>query len=230
MKLSKKIMALAAGMVLTLGLSISLTSCGDLLNAAQKVRESFVNEMTEEEQKDAEDAEEAAPAQASDQATTTEAVGGSFQFDIASTGNSLQFYYFDTSRTNSFSYENDGTTYDKCYYQFQFTKKTASSGKWYLYMRSGSTVLKYNDIYSDQWGKSFIAYGNYEGDCFKNNAIADVTPGKLTLYTEKNNYKWADLNITTSENAPTASFNVTFTASGNNGANINSARADAVEK
>lgn len=229
MKLSKKIMALAAGIVLTLGLSISLTSCGDLLNAAQKVLENLVNEMTEEEQKDAEDAEDAAPEQASDEATTTEPVGGSFQFDIASTGTTNTFYYFDTSRTNSFSYVNDGTTYNKCYYQFQFTKKSASSGKWYLYMRSGSTVLKYNDSYSDQWGKSFIAYGSYEGNCFQSNAIADVAAGKLTLYTEKN-YKWADLDITTSANDPKASFNVTFTASGNSGANINSARADAVEK
>jgi len=225
MKLTKKLLALLAGTALTL----TLVSCGDLLGLAKEIAQQYLIDMTEEEKSDSQAAEQAAPQTTAETATQTDAVGGSFAFNIASSGNSLQFYYFDTSATNSFTYTSDGTEYQNCYYQFQFTKKGASNGKWYLYMRSGGQKLKYNDIYSDQWGKDFIAYGSYEGDCFKNNST-DVTAGKLTLYTEKN-YKWADINITTQNTDPKASFNVTFTATaGTSGANINSARADAVEK
>lgn len=227
MKLSKKIMALAAGMVLSLGLSISLTSCDPdkILDALQKYLE-----MTEEETEDAEAASEAAPTSTTESATKSDsAVGGTFQFNIASTGNTNTLHYYDTSSTNIFSYENDGENYDNCYYQFQFSYKSKGQGKWYLYMRSGSKVLSYNDDNSDSWGKVFIAYGTYTGNCF-DASDASVTAGELKLFTQKGN-DWATINISKQETDPTSSFNVTFAADGSSsGTSISSARADAVEK
>lgn len=235
MKLSKKIMALAAGMVLTLGLSISLTSCEDLLNAAQKTLESLLADPYEEDEAEEDAAEEnagnAAPTTVSETATKSDTIGGSFTFNIAETGNSNTLHYYDTSETKVFTYKSGDTTYKNCYYQFQFTWKGAGKGNWHLYIRNNGTPIPYDDAYAAEWGdKKFIAYGTYKGDCF-NASSGAVSKGDLILYTPSGKAEWAKVTITTQENDPTSFFNVAFTADGTgSGANINSARADAVEK
>lgn len=224
MKLTKKLIALLAGAALTL----TFVSCGDLLNVAKEIAKDLLtyeaDEETEEEE--ATKAKENAPSTTSETAVQTE-VGGSFQFNLAATGNSNSNHYFDTSSTNVFDYiTTDGTTKEKCYYQFQFNYKGSGKGNWYLYMRCGGEVVAYKDEHSNEWDKKFIAYGTYAGDCF-NASSGEVAAGTLSLKTVKGQ-DWATVTVATQNTDPKASFNVAF--SGSNGASITSARADAVEK
>ncbi len=235
MKLTKKILALLASLVMTLGLSVSLTSCGDILNAAKDVLETLLTDPYSEDE-DTENATEkaaddVAPDTVSETAEKSETIGGSFQFNIAETANTNTLHYYDTSETKVFTYKSGDTTYENCYYQFQFSWKGAGKGNWYLYIRNNGTPIPYDDEYASKWGdKTFIAYGTYKGDCF-NASSGDVAKGDLVLYTKSGTSEWAKVTITTQENDPTSFFNVAFTADGTgSGANINSARADAVEK
>lgn len=111
---------------------------------------------------------------------------GNLTFKLASTGNTITTHYFDTS-DNPFVYTYNGTKYEHCYYQFQFSWKGTSKGNWYLYVRQ---LGKSNPIgYVSADGKSntnFLAKGVYEGPCL-NSSDGTVTDGTLILKTLKGN-------------------------------------------
>lgn len=107
--------------------------------------------------------------------TVNEATGassGKFTFALASTGNSMQTHYFDTSSSNVFKLNEE---HAKAYYQTQFSWTGTGKGHWYLYMRDvGGGIIKL----SDDSKTNFLAKGSYTGDCF--NAL-QVKAGSIVL-------------------------------------------------
>ena len=104
----------------------------------------------------------------------TASVSGNYTFKLASSGNSLFTHYFDTSATNLFKWDE----YEHCYYQIQFSYKSAGKGNWYLFVRQvgNATPIKGSD------GKTnFVAQGSYTGTCFDEKKSDTVTNGELTL-------------------------------------------------
>lgn len=106
--------------------------------------------------------------------TETAPVSGNYTFKLASSGNSLFTHYFDTSASDLFKW----SEYDHCYYQIQFSYKSAGKGNWYLFVRQvgNATPIKGSDGTTN-----FVAQGSYTGTCFDNRKSDSVNNGDLTL-------------------------------------------------
>ncbi|WP_294431657.1 hypothetical protein [uncultured Treponema sp.] len=107
----------------------------------------------------------------------TAPVSGNYTFKLASSGNSLFTHYFDTSASDLFKWGD----YDHCYYQIQFSYKSAGKGNWYLFVRQ---VGNATPIKGPDGTTNFVAQGSYTGTCFDNRKSDSVNNGDLTLSCE----------------------------------------------
>jgi len=136
---------------------------------------------------------------------------GAQTFKLAQTGNTNTTHYFDTS-DKPFPYTYDGTKYEKCYYQIQFSWKGAGKGNWYLYVRE---IGKAAPIGNKTEGTNFLAKGVYTGDCF-NDSKGTVTDGTLTLNTLKGN-SFGTATITGSSDSPSFEISIDSNTANTNG-------------
>ncbi len=116
-----------------------------------------------------------------DTSTATGTANGSFDFIMASSGNSNTTHYFDTSSTNVFALDSTNT---HVYYQTQFSWKGSGKGNWYLYMRDKNNGL----IKDSSNNTTFVAKGTYTGSCFDSTSVTP-SAGTLTLTTSDNSYE-----------------------------------------
>ncbi len=116
-----------------------------------------------------------------DTSTASGSANGTFDFVMASSGNSNTTHYFDTSSTNVFALDSTNT---HVYYQTQFSWKGSGKGNWYLYMRDINNGL----IKDSSNNTTFVAKGTYTGNCFDSTSVTP-SEGTLTLTTSDDSYE-----------------------------------------
>ncbi len=105
----------------------------------------------------------------------TGTVSGTFDFNLATTGNTNANHYYDTSSSNLFKWGE----YEHCYYQIQFTVKQKGKGKWYLYVRQLGNASPMKNSTGDT---AFVAFGDYTGHCFDDYSKIDgIVAGDIVL-------------------------------------------------
>ncbi len=125
---------------------------------------------------------------------------GTLTFKLASSGNSLQTHYFDTS-DKTFTYNST----EHCYYQFLFSYKGSSKGNWYLFVRQLGAS---NPVVVDGQTNKYLAKGTFTGACFNDYQKGKVANGELTLLTDKGNAFGDTATMTGAPDTPTFTFEI----------------------